>query len=113
MVKIDESCFGKQKYNRGRILREQQWVFGGIDIQTKKCFMVEVDQRNTQTLLPIIQQYILPGKHSSFQIISWIHRTLGTTIHSDEWRAYRTLGNELLYTHSTVNHSLFFVDPRT
>jgi hypothetical protein len=37
-------------------------VFGGIDLQTKECFTVEVDKRNSQTLIPIIQQYILPGK---------------------------------------------------
>ena len=59
-MEIDESAFGKRKYNRGRLVKTQ-WVFGGIDIQTKKCFLVEVQNRNTDTLIPIIEQYILPG----------------------------------------------------
>ncbi len=58
--------------------------------------MVSVDRRDAATLLPIIQQYILPG----------------TTIISDLWAAYNTLNN-LGYTHLTVNHSMNFVDPIT
>jgi len=38
---------------------------------------------------------------------------LGTTIHSDKWRAYRALQNNPDYNHLTVNHSLNFVDPNT
>ena len=60
VAEIDESCFGKRKYNRGQILREQQWVFGGIDIQTRQCFLVCVHRKHAQALIPIIQQYILP-----------------------------------------------------
>ena len=97
IVEIDESCFGKRKYARGRVLRSQQWVFGGIDVQTKKCFLVPVARRDTQTLLPIINEFILPR----------------TTIHSDEWRAYTALRNNPDYTHLTVNHSVNFVDPVT
>ncbi|CAF3281361.1 unnamed protein product [Rotaria sp. Silwood2] len=97
IVEIDESCFGKRKYNRGRIIREQQWVFGGIDRQTRRCFLVPVDHRDSQTLLPIINQYILPG----------------TTILSDEWRAYYPLSNHPDFVHQTVNHSQNFVDPTT
>ena len=54
-------CFGKRKYERGRYIDYQQWVFGGIDTTTKKCFLVPVDRRNALTLIPIIRQYILPG----------------------------------------------------
>ena len=85
-VQIDESAFTRRKYNRGRMIREQ-WVFGGIDTQTKAGFMVPVDRRDAATLLPIIQQFILPG----------------TTIVSDLWGAYNTVGN-LGYAHLTVNH---------
>ena len=67
-VQIDESVFTRWKYNRGRMIREQ-WGFGGIDTQTKAGFMVPVDRRDAATLLPIIQQFILPG----------------TTIVSDLW----------------------------
>ena len=77
-VEIDKSVFTRRKYNRGRMV------------------MVPVDQRNADTLLPIIQQYIL----------------LGTTIVSDCWAAYNTIGH-LGYNHLTVNHTYNFVDPIT
>ena len=37
---------------------------------------------------------------------------LGTIVHSDEWAAYRQVGNlSTVASHNTVNHSLHFVDP--
>ena len=38
---------------------------------------------------------------------------VGTTIHSDEWRAYHSLTNNAHYIHLTVNHSISFVEPTT
>ena len=96
-VEIDESMFTKRKYNRGRLVREQ-WVFGGICRETDECFMYTVPNRRAETLMPIIVDSISPG----------------TTIISDQWRAYnniRNLNNN--YVHLTVNHSLNFVDPVT
>ena len=61
-----------------------------------EAFMVEVDDRSTATLLPIIQRRILPG----------------TTVMSDQWRAYCCLGQSG-FNHETVNHSLSFVDPQS
>ena len=57
-MEIDESKFGRRKYNRGR-WQEEHWVFGGIERISGKSFLVEVQQRNATTLIPIIQQYIL------------------------------------------------------
>ena len=60
-------------------------------------YMEIVSSRNA-TLLPIIQA----------------HTAQGSSIYSDQWKAYdrvQTLGN--VATHSTVNHSLQFVDPAT
>ena len=97
-VEIDETCLSKRKYQRGRLIRPNQWMFGGIERGTKRAFMVLVDQRNAATLLPIIQQYIAPG----------------STVYSDLWRAYG--GIPALpqgYQHLTVNHSMNFVDPFT
>ena len=54
--------------------------------------------RNADTLLPIIEQYIRPN----------------TEIHSDLWRAYggiRALPEG--YIHLQVNHSVHFEDPDT
>ncbi len=80
-VEIDESKFGKTKFNRGRYI-EGQWVFCGI------C-----RRRDKDTLLPIIRAQILPG----------------TCMMSDMRKACDCLKDEG-YTHLTVNHSLNFVD---
>ena len=53
VVQIDESKFGKRKYHRGHHV-EGQWVFGGIEEESSKCFLVAVEKRDEQTLLPII-----------------------------------------------------------
>ena len=61
-------------------------------------YMKIVHQRNAVTSLPIIQA----------------HTTPGTFIHSDEWAAYQHVGGiPGIASHSTVNHSLNFVDPGT
>ena len=75
----------------------QQWVFGGLEVGTpgRKGFLVAVPRRDAATLLPVIQQYVLPG----------------STIVSDCWRAYNTLP-QLGYQHLTVNHNIQFVNPQ-
>lgn len=93
IVEIDESKFGKRKYNVGRIL-EGQWVFGGVCRETRKCFVVPVEKRDSDTLLAVIKDKIEPG----------------TIIISDCWKAYNCLQSEG-YRHLTVNHSVNFVVP--
>jgi len=93
VLEIDESKFGKRKYNHGkRVLGV--WVFGGIewDSNPSKCFFVTVEDRSTATLIPINKRWILPG----------------TTIASDCWKAYSSLQQEG-YIHTTINHSIQFV----
>jgi len=92
VVQIDESKFGKRKYHRGHHV-EGQWVFGGIESESRKTFMVTVEKRNEATLMRIIKKWI---------------RT-GTTIVSDCWKAYINLEREG-YVHKTVNHSKEFVN---
>ncbi|KAK3892979.1 hypothetical protein Pcinc_003158 [Petrolisthes cinctipes] len=93
IVGIDESKFGKCKYNVGRIV-EGQWVFGGICRQIRSFFMVPVPSRDKDTLLAVIKERIEPG----------------TTVISDCSSAYQCLEHEG-FTHRTVNHSVNFVDP--
>lgn len=94
-VEIDESKFGKRKFNRGRLV-VGAWVFGVVERGSKRCFMRVVPDRGAQTLLSVIKDWVLPG----------------TTIISDCWRAYDCLEDEG-YVHLKVNHSLNFLDPQT
>jgi len=55
-----------------------------------------VEKRDRATLLPIIQREV----------------EIGSTIHSDEWRAYSNLSDHG-YVHKTVNHQLHFIDTET
>ena len=89
VVEIDESKFMHRKYHRG-VYREGHWVLGMVERGTNNCVMVVVEDRSAETLLPIIQQHVLPG----------------TRIITDGWRAYNRLPN-----HDVVNHTLHFVDP--
>lgn len=93
IVEIDESKFRKRKHNVGKLVKEE-WVFGGVCRQTRQCFMVPVEQKNSTTLLNIIKNHILPG----------------TAIISDCWKTYSCLEDEG-YKHLTVNHSINFVNP--
>ena len=92
-VQIDESKVGKRKYHRGHRV-EGQWVFGGIEQDSRKCFILTVEDRSEETLLPIIKEWIAPG-------------TL--IIISDCWKSFVNLQMHG-YTHETVNHSKEFVN---
>ena len=100
VVEIDESCFShKPKHHRGRVPSTPLWVFGLVDTSTKPGvgYMEIVEKRKADTLLPIIQKVV---RH-------------GTTIHSDGWKAYKRIQQDLGFTHKTVNHSICFVDRDT
>ncbi|KAL5502984.1 hypothetical protein EMCRGX_G009855 [Ephydatia muelleri] len=58
-VEIDESIFGKRKYNRGRVV-DGHLVFGGIERGSGACFLVEVEKRDAATLLRLISQHVRP-----------------------------------------------------
>lgn len=42
IVEIDEAKISKRKYNKGRILRGQ-WMFGGIERNSGKVFIVPIE----------------------------------------------------------------------
>ena len=69
LVQIDESKIGKRKYHHGHVVAGQ-WVFGGIEQDSRKCFTATVEDRTEETLLELIKQWIEPG----------------TTIVSDCWK---------------------------
>ncbi|XP_036328747.1 uncharacterized protein LOC118741046 [Rhagoletis pomonella] len=95
VVEIGESEFGRRKYDSGRGV-EGQWVFGGVERGTNRCFLVPVEQRDKETLLAIIKRWILPH----------------TTIVSDFWKEYHCLRDEG-YVHLKQNHSINFKNPQT
>ena len=59
-VEIDETLFTRRKHNVGRTVK-QQWVFGGSNQITKLGFLVDVPNRSSATLIPLIEQYIALG----------------------------------------------------
>ena len=95
IVEIDESKFGKRKYNRRRHV-DGRWVIGGIERGSDNMFLQIVDSRDARILIPIIQANVQQG----------------SIIHTDDWKAYRRLPR-YGYTHHIVNHSENFVDPTT
>ena len=93
-----------QQYGRGRMAggwKRKKWVFGMLSMRNDgrkkgKPILRLVETRSRRHLLPMITRHVRQG----------------SSIVSDEWRAYRVLP-ALGYRHFTVNHSRWYVDPRT
>jgi hypothetical protein len=107
IVEIDESKFGKRRYNRGHRV-EGNWVFGGTEriwndekgcYKAGKIFLEVVDRRDASTLIPLIKKYIRPG----------------SKVYSDYWRAYGGIPTleGYRFEHGTVCHEHHFVDTLT
>ena len=89
-VQIDESFIrGKRKYMKGNIKKraKQQILFGMVKVETGKCLVRVVPDRKKRALLPIIQEFIVPG----------------SVIHSDEAHSYFCL-TQHGFVHRTVKH---------
>ncbi|EDO44629.1 predicted protein, partial [Nematostella vectensis] len=103
VCQIDESRFNhKPKYNRGRPPMRENWVFGVLSTaySPSRGYFQLVPRRDAETLLPIIQRALLPG----------------STVHSDDWAAYRRLQARLpnvVANQGVVVHRYNFVDPIT
>ncbi|XP_055010091.1 uncharacterized protein LOC129409010 isoform X1 [Boleophthalmus pectinirostris] len=102
-VAIDESYFRhKRKYGKGRMAggwKRKRWVFGMLGVQNngeRKPVLRLVERRSRKHLVPIIARHV----------------RVGSSVISDEWRAYRILP-QLGYHHYTVNHSRSWVAPNT
>ena len=48
---------------------DMQWIFGGIEDGSRKCFMVALEKRGEATLLPIIKEWIEPGNGYSVRLL--------------------------------------------
>jgi hypothetical protein len=100
IVEIDEAVFRKRKYHRGRS-KPVIWILGMAERglhEHDKChvFYKVLKDRSAATILPIIEEHVLPG----------------TLIITDEWRSYHRIpGIEgMKYQHQTVCHSRTYVD---
>ncbi|KAK7938627.1 hypothetical protein WMY93_001953, partial [Mugilogobius chulae] len=79
--------------------RRRNWVFGLLGVNQNghtRPILRLVEKRSRRHLVPFIQ----------------LHVRIGSSVLSDEWRAYRILPG-LGYRHHTVNHSRYYVDPHT
>ena len=63
-IEADETCVSKRKYNRGRMVRHQQWLVGGVERNNegRRCFVEMVPNRKRSTLERIIRRRVLPDK---------------------------------------------------
>lgn len=95
-IEIDESKFGKRKYNRGHRV-EGVWVLGMVERSERgRVKLVVVEDRKKSTLHDIIKESIKAD----------------SVIYTDGWRGYNDL-EESFQSHMTVNHSKHFKDPET
>ncbi|KAG0781321.1 hypothetical protein G6F57_012243 [Rhizopus arrhizus] len=95
VVEIDESKFGKRNYHRGHRV-EGVWVVGGVEkTPERKCFLVVVNNRNTETTDSIIQNFVADG----------------SIVHTNCWRAYENMVNlGMNLINRTVNHNVTLRD---
>ena len=97
-VEIDKTVIVHHKFNRGCVLK-QLWLFGRIERLSKRRLVVALngptgDQRNSATLLSLIEKYIKPG----------------SIIYSNAWPVYISISLlGLRYKHFVINHSENFV----
>ena len=85
IVEVDESKFGKRKYNRGHRVE---------GTERKKIRLIAVDDRTAETLNSKLAKYINPE----------------SIIYSDSWKGYKDIIKNFA-GHFQVNHSQNYVDP--
>ncbi|KAI5152407.1 hypothetical protein ENBRE01_2806 [Enteropsectra breve] len=93
IVEIDESKFGKRKYNKGHKV-EGVWVFGMVErIAERKVIMFAVNDRSAKTLEDKMKKHVESN----------------SVVYSDCWKGYNKLC-DYFHQHLTVNHSKFYKD---
>jgi transposase-like protein len=97
IVEVDETKLGKRKYNRGHRV-EGVWIVAGVErTEQRRIFLIQVETRDATTLMTIIKKHVAPG----------------SVIHTDLWKGYTALKENIDFEHKTVNHSKFYKDPET
>lgn len=99
-VQIDETKLNHNvKAHRGRSTVIPTWAITMVDtsVTPAKGFAQVVPDRSSSTLIPIIKNIVRSG----------------TTIYTDEWKAYDPLANDTSYDHKKITHKYNFVDPLT
>ena len=96
IVEVDESKFGKRKFNRRHHV-EGVWVIGLVErTEKRKIILISVKKRDSATINEIILKYVMPG----------------SIVYTDGWRGYNSL-KTLGFEHFVVDHSVSFVDYET
>lgn len=93
-IETDESHVRSRKYSTGRILKSEAVGYLGAFVAKPGIVLLYLARRNASTLLPILQAHVAPG----------------STIYSDQWKAYRGINNlPEGYKHWSINHSKNFL----
>ena len=98
VVEVDESKYGKRKYNRGS-RRDGNWVLGMLERgRSDRCHFIPLpgNSRSGATLIPLIMNFVRPG----------------SIVMTDGWSGYNSLPRRGYY-HFVVNHSIQYVNPIT
>jgi len=75
---------------------EGVWVIGGVERTAERRIFAEViERRDERTLLEVISRHVAAG----------------SIVHTDLWRGYTNLTQNINVQHRTVNHSQNFINP--
>ncbi|KCZ76675.1 hypothetical protein H311_02322 [Anncaliia algerae PRA109] len=100
IVNIDETMINhKVKAHRGRAPHNQTWLLCIVDCSfiPARGYCSIFENRSAATILPIISRVVRQG----------------STIYTDDFKGYNSLGNINNYKHGIVTHKYHFIDPVT